>query len=384
MTEPTRTTAASPLPIVVCLDKFRGSATAAQACSWLAEGIRAAAPDVPVIERPLADGGEGTVEALVAVGYSLVRTTVMGPVEGMEVSAALAVRGTRAVIELAQASGLDLLRTGAPLAATTYGTGQLIRAALDLGCTQIVLAVGGSATTDGGAGMLTALGARLHDASGAELPLGGGHLRDAASLDLSGLDRRLASTEFVLASDVDNPLLGEDGAARVFAPQKGADPAQIERLEDGLERFSRLMTLRTGRDHTADPGAGAAGGTGFAALAALEARWEPGSTFMLTELDVPRLLRAASLCVVGEGRFDTQSLRGKAPHSAMALARKADVPVVLVAGDIALEGPDLTSLGLARAYSLLETAETPEDAFTRTEALLTAIGEQIGRLHWVG
>ncbi|WP_106401378.1 glycerate kinase [Actinocorallia populi] len=370
--------AASPLPVVVCLDKFRGSATAAQACSWLAAGIRAAVPGIPVIERPLADGGEGTVEALAAAGYSLVRTTVMGPVEGMEVSAALAVRGTRAVVELAQASGLDLLRIRSPLTATTYGTGQLIRTALDLGCTQIILAVGGSATTDGGAGMLTALGARLHDASGTQIPLGGGHLRDAVTLDLSGLDRRLAPTEFVLASDVDNPLLGRNGAAQVFAPQKGADPTQVEQLEDGLEHFSRLMTLRIGRDHTSSPGAGAAGGTGFAALTALEARWEAGSTFMLTELDVPRLLRAASLCVVGEGRFDAQSLRGKAPYSAMALARKAEVPVVLVAGDIALEDPDLTSLDLLHSYSLLETAETPEDSFTRTEALLTALGERIG------
>ncbi|WP_030171261.1 glycerate kinase [Spirillospora albida] len=366
------------MSVVVCLDKFRGSATAAQACAWLAAGIRAAGPGVPVVERPLADGGEGTVEALAAAGYSLVRADVMGPVAGMTVSAAIAVRGSRAVVELAQASGLALIPGGAPLTATTYGTGQLVRAALDLGCTQIVLAVGGSATTDGGAGLLTALGASVRDASGAPLPPGGGHLADAASLDLSGLDPRVPSVDVVLASDVDNPLLGPDGAARVFGPQKGAGPAQIERLEAGLARFADLMTARTGKDHTATPGAGAAGGTGFAALAALAARPQQGSAFMLDELDLPGLLRGAALCVVGEGRFDGQSLRGKAPCAAASLASRAHVPVTLVAGEIALPEPDLASLGITAAHSLLDVAETPRAAFERTEALLHAIGERIG------
>lgn len=365
------------MSVVVCLDKFRGSATAAQACAWLAAGIRAAAPGVPVVERPLADGGEGTVESLATAGYSLVRTDVMGPVEGTTVSAALAVRGPRAVVELAQASGLDLIPGGAPLTATTYGTGQLIRRALDLGCTQIVLAVGGSATTDAGAGLLTALGARLHDASGAPLPPGGGHLTNAATLDLSDLDPRIPSTEFILASDVDNPLLGPDGAAQIFAPQKGADPAQIKQLEAGLARFATLMTAHTGKDHTTTPGAGAAGGTGFAALTALAAHPRRGSTFMLDELGLPHLLQDAALCVVGEGRFDDQSLRGKAPHAAATLARRAHVPVTLVAGQITLPKPNLTPLGITAAHALLDLAETPEAAFEQTEALLYAIGERI-------
>ncbi|GAB2854758.1 glycerate kinase [Actinocorallia aurea] len=366
-----------PGTVVVCLDKFRGSATAAQACSWLAAGIRAAAPGVTVVERPLADGGEGTAAALATVGYSLVPVTVMGPLEGMTVSASLAVRGTRAVVELAQASGLDLVPDagGAPLTSTTYGTGQLIGRALDLGCTEIVLAVGGSATTDGGAGMLAALGARLHDEFGARLPLGGGYLRDVTSLDLSGLDRRLSSVEFVLAADVDSPLLGPEGAAQVFAPQKGADPAQIRRLEAGLERFSDLMVLHTAQDHRSSPGAGAAGGTGFAALTALNARWRQGSAFMLAELDLARLLQNAALCVVGEGRFDDQSLRGKAPYGALTLSRRAGVPVTLVAGDIAVSNPHL--LDVTGTHSLLALAGDPRTSFTRTRPLLHTIGQRI-------
>jgi glycerate kinase len=364
--------------IVVCLDKFRGTASASDACRWLAQGIRDTAAGHPVVERPVADGGEGTVDALVEAGYRPVAVQVLGP-SGHPGSATLAVRGGRAVVELAQASGLSLLGEDerAPLTATTHGTGQMIRAALDLGCRELVLAVGGSATTDGGAGMLQALGARIVDHHGSETRPGGAALADAARIDLSGLDPRLRETELTLASDVDNPLLGPTGAAAVFGPQKGATPEEVLLLEAGLRRFSLLMTALVGEDHAARPGAGAAGGTGFAALAALGARWRPGTDVLLAELGLDRTVRGAALVVVGEGCFDAQTLRGKAPVGAAALARAAGAPVVAVAGRVEVSDEELADHGIDRAYSLLARSGSLATAMADTPRLLGEVGREI-------
>ncbi|WP_433328323.1 glycerate kinase [Spirillospora sp. CA-294931] len=365
-------------PVVVCLDKFRGSATAREACAWLAGGLRAADPELSVVEIPLADGGEGTVEALLTAGYSPVHADVLGPT-GARVRAAFAVRGHRAVVELAQASGLDLVDDpdGAPLTATTYGTGQLIARALDLGCTEIVLAVGGSASTDGGAGLLQALGARITRSDGEEIAFGGAALSDATSLDLRDLDPRLREAGIVLASDVDNPLLGPEGAATVFAPQKGATPAQVQALEAALRRWAALISEATGTDHVAAAGAGAAGGAGFAALAVLGARRRNGTELVVSELGLAEALRGARLCVVGEGSFDAQSLRGKAPVAAAALAREAGVPVTLVAGRVSVAGAVLREHGIVSGHSLLEAAGSLQEAIDRAPGLLRAIGRTI-------
>ncbi|NKE64129.1 glycerate kinase, partial [Lentzea sp. PSKA42] len=225
-----------------------------------------------------------------------------------------AVRGSRAVIEMAQASGLDVLpgRRAAPLVADSHGTGELVRAALDHGCLDVVLAVGGSASTDGGAGLLRALGARITDSRGVPVGPGGAALTGAAHVDLSSLDFRLRLARMTLVSDVDNPLTGPSGAAAVFGPQKGASPRDVEVLERGLTQFASVVTQEIGRDLTGSP-RGAAGGAGFAALAALGARRVSGAEFVLAEIGVDTALREASLVVVGEGRFDEQSLRGKAP-----------------------------------------------------------------------
>jgi glycerate kinase len=358
-------------PLVVCLDKFRGSATAVQACHWLAEGVREADPTRPVLERPIADGGEGTVDALVAAGYQRVTRQVPGPL-GEPVAADLAVRGDRAVVELAQASGLHHVRPtpATALAATTRGTGALIAAALDLGCRDLVLAVGGSATTDGGAGLLQALGARL-------LPEGT-DLARAARLDLTGLDPRLRDARFTLASDVDNPLLGPHGAAAVFAPQKGAGPDEVARLEAGLTRCAALVAAATGADHSDAAGAGAAGGAGFAALAVLGATRVSGADFLLAELGLDDVLRDAAGVVVGEGAFDAQTLHGKAPVRAAALAAAHGVPVVAVAGRIAVSAADLAAHGITAAHDLLTVAGDQRTAMAEAERLLRQVGRRVG------
>ncbi|MEU4765041.1 glycerate kinase [Actinosynnema sp. NPDC023794] len=362
--------------VLVCLDKFRGSLTAEQACGHVVDGVADAGGRA--VAMPVADGGEGTVAALVRAGYDEVRVEVTGPT-GEPVRAAFAVRGEHAVVELAQASGLDVLPDGwlAPLTADTRGTGELIRAALDRGCRDIVLAVGGSATTDGGAGLLRALGARVVGASGEPVGPGGAALTGTARVDLSGLDPRLALARVTLASDVDNPLTGPNGAAAVFAPQKGATPRDVAVLERGLRRFAAVVAEEIGRDLSGEPGAGAAGGAGFAALAALDARRTSGADFVLRAIGVEDALREASLVVVGEGRFDEQSLRGKAPIGVAGAARRHGVPVVVVAGDVRLTGERLREVGVVAAWSLLERAGDVDTAMRQAPALLRAIGSEL-------
>lgn len=362
--------------VLVCLDKFRGCLTGAEACAAVAAGVVASGGRA--VAMPVADGGEGTLAALAGAGYRQVPVDVTGPT-GRPVRAAFAVRGSRAVIEMAQASGLDMLPGGrmAPLVADSHGTGELIRAALDHGCLDIVLAVGGSATTDGGAGLLRALGARITDARGVPVGPGGAALTGAARIDLSSLDFRLRLARLSLASDVDNPLTGPAGAAAVFGPQKGASPRDVEVLERGLRQFASVMAGSTGRDLRESPGAGAAGGAGFAALAALGARRVSGAEFVLGEVGVEDALRAASLVVVGEGRFDEQSLRGKAPVGVAAAARRHGVPVVVVAGDVRLSADRLRDIGAVAAWSLLERAGDLGVAISRASVLLTEIGREL-------
>lgn len=362
-------------PILVCLDKFRGCLTAEEASAAVALGVIAAGGHA--VAMPVADGGEGTLAALAGAGYRLVHADVRGPT-GRPVRASFAVRGTRAVIEMAQASGLDVLPGHpAPLVADSHGTGELIRAALDHGCLDLVLAVGGSATTDGGAGLLRALGARITDAHGVPVGPGGAALTTAAHIDLSTLDFRLRLARVTLVSDVDNPLLGPSGAAAVFAPQKGASPRDVEVLERGLRQFAAVVAAAVGRDLSSAAGAGAAGGTGFAALAALGAQRVQGASFVLGELGVEEALRGASLVVVGEGRFDEQSLRGKAPVGVAAAARRHGVPVVVVAGEVRLSADRLREGGVVAAWSLLDRAGSLDAAISRAPALLAEIGREL-------
>ncbi len=368
--------------VLVAADKFKGSLTAVEVAERVTAGLRRAVPDVEVTALPVADGGDGTVAAAVAAGFERRRIRVAGPL-GHEVDAAFAVRGDTAVVEMAEASGLQRLPAGvlAPLTASTYGSGELLRAALDEGVRTIVFGVGGSATTDGGAGMLTALGARFLDADGEPVAPGGGGLADLARADLSQLDPRLSTVELVLASDVDNPLTGPKGAAAVYGPQKGASPDDVEVLDAALAHYAKVLETEVGpraAGHAAAPGAGAAGGIGYGALL-VGARFRAGIEVMLDVLGFAAALEPAELVITGEGSLDEQTLHGKAPAGVAAAARAAGKEVVAVCGRLKLPPEALGRAGIRRAYPLTDVE--PDIAVCVSDAgpLLERVAERIGR-----
>jgi glycerate kinase len=367
--------------VLIAADKFKGSLTAVEVAGHVTAGIRRARPGATVVARPVADGGDGTVDAAVAAGYALREAEVTGPL-GIPVTARFAMRGRQAVVEMAQASGLTLLppHTFAPLTATTLGTGQLIAAALDAGARSIVLGVGGSATTDGGAGMLTALGAKLLDEDGDPVAQGGGPLRELASADLSALDERLRATEIVLASDVDNPLTGPKGAAHVYGPQKGADPVDVDALDSALEHLAHVLEASVGAraaQCAQAPGAGAAGGVGFAALLGLHATFRPGIEVMLEVVDFAKALGPADLVITGEGSLDAQTLHGKAPAGVAAAARAAGKRVVAVCGRLDLDEAALRGAGIDTAYALTDLEPDVERCIAEAGPLLERVGERL-------
>ncbi|MEU2226996.1 glycerate kinase [Streptomyces sp. NPDC018347] len=341
--------------VLIAADKFKGSLTAVQVAGRVTAGLRRVVPDLRVEALPVADGGDGTVDAAVAAGFERREVRVTGPL-GREVTAAFALRDGTAVVEMAEASGLQRLPAGvfAPLTASTYGSGELLRAALDAGARTIVFGVGGSATTDGGAGMLAALGARFLTEDGEPVPPGGGGLAELARADLSGLDPRLSSVELVLASDVDNPLTGPKGAPAVYGPQKGASPEDVAALDAALAHFAKVLEAEAGpraAEYAASPGAGAAGGIGYGALL-LGARFRPGIEVMLDVLGFAPALERASLVITGEGSLDEQTLHGKAPAGVAAAARAAGKEVVAVCGRLALSAEALAGAGIGAAYPL--------------------------------
>ena len=370
--------------IVIAPDKFKGSLSAPEVAEHVAAGIRSVDQAIVVDAAPVADGGEGTIDAAVAAGFTLRTTTVAGPI-GAPVVATFAVRGAEAVIEMAQASGLAALPDGTlhPLDAGTRGTGQLIRAALDAGCTRIVIGVGGSAGTDGGSGLLQGLGVRLLDAHGAELPGGGAALARLATVDTSGLDPRVAQCSFVLASDVDNPLTGPTGAAAVFGAQKGASADDIALLDDALEHFVAVLadTVGARASLAADaPGAGAAGGTGFAALAMLGAQRESGIDVVLELTDLASRLAGADLVITGEGSLDEQSLFGKTPVGVAQLAAAHGVPVYAVCGRTTLDDERLRAAGFERTFALTDLESDVDTCIRDAARLLETLGARIARL----
>ncbi|WP_051839306.1 glycerate kinase [Streptomyces sp. NRRL F-5126] len=360
--------------VLVAADKFKGSLTAVEVAERVTAGIRRAVPDARVEAVPVADGGDGTVAAAVAGGFERREVAATGP-RGERLAAAFALRDGTAVVEMAEASGLQHLPYGvfAPLTATTYGTGEVLRAALDAGARSIVLGVGGSATTDGGAGMLSALGAGFLDARGEPVGPGGGGLAALASADLTGLDPRLAATEIVLASDVDNPLTGPKGAAAVYGPQKGAAPADVAALDAALSRYAEVLEAAIGSRAAAAalaPGAGAAGGIGYGALVGLGAVFRSGIEVMLDVLGFDGALARAGLVVTGEGSLDEQTLHGKAPVGVAAAARARGVDVVAVCGRLALDPAALRGAGILRAYPLTALEADPARCMAEAGPLL--------------
>jgi glycerate kinase len=368
--------------VLIAADKFKGTLTAVQVAGRVTAGLRRIVPDLEVEALPVADGGDGTVAAAIAAGFERREVRVGGPL-GDPVTAAYALRGDTAVVEMAEASGLQRLPAGvfAPLTASTYGSGELLRAALDAGARTIVFGVGGSATTDGGAGMLAALGARFLDAGGEPVGPGGGGLRDLVTADLSGLDERFASVDLVLASDVDNPLTGPTGAPAVYGPQKGASPADVATLDAALTHFAAVLEKTVGEraaEYALAPGAGAAGGLGYGALV-LGARFRPGIEVMLDVLGFAAALEKATLVITGEGSLDEQTLHGKAPAGVAAAARAAGKEVVAVCGRLALPPKALGRAGIRRAYPLTEVEPDLARCIADPGPILERVAERIGR-----
>jgi glycerate 2-kinase len=388
--------------VVVAPDKFKGSVTARQAAAALAAGLSRGRPDLDVVEIPVADGGDGTVAAALAAGFAPRHVLAEGPV-GEPVGTTFAMRaetsggsagsprgaGT-AVIELADIAGLRRLPAErgaaalAPLTASTYGVGQVIAAALEAGAATVVLGLGGSASTDGGAGMVQALGVRLTDVGGHELARGGAALGELAAIDLAGVDKRVARARLLGASDVDNPLLGPAGAAAVFGPQKGASPQDVALLEHALGRWAALTATATGQELSASPGAGAAGGAGYGAMAYLGARLVPGADLVLDLIGFDAALTGAGLVITGEGRLDGQSLGGKAPVGVARAAARHGVPVIAVAGRVLLTPDELASAGFSAAYSLADLEPDPAVSIANAAELLERTGELVARGRLVG
>lgn len=377
------------MKIVICPDSFKESLPADAAAQAIAEGVREVWPGADCVCLPLADGGEGTLDALVsATGGQLLTRQVQGPL-GQPTLARFAVLGDgkTALIEMAEAAGLPLLLPAQrdPLRTSTYGVGELMAAALDLGVTRILLGLGGSATQDGGAGMLQALGARLLDANGQPLPPGGAALRQLAQLHLDGLDPRLARVTVEVACDVDNPLCGPRGSSAVFAPQKGADAAGVALLDAALAHWGAHLAQATGRPVAELPGAGAAGGMGAAALAVFAARLRPGIDWVMDALDFNAALHGADWVISGEGRADGQSAGGKVVSGVARRAQAAGVPLLVLAGSLGDGYQALYPLGVHAILpivpgpvSLAQALDHAADNLRRTARMAAAVWASAG------
>jgi glycerate 2-kinase len=370
-------------PVVVAPAPFKGALSASGAARAIAAGVRLTATGVETRLVPVADGGEGTLDALVAAARGRRRPVAASDPLGRPVTAAIGeLPGHVAVVELAQASGYERLTPDErdPELTSTYGTGQLIRAALDIGARRIIVGLGGSATTDGGLGLARALGARALDGDGRELAGRGADLARLARLDLSGLDRRLADTAIEVACDVDNPLVGPEGAAHVFGPQKGADPDAVARLDAGLARFADVARRETGVELAAMPGAGAAGGAAGGIVALLGGELVPGGRLILEAVHLEERLAGAGLCITGEGRIDATTGAGKAPAAVAAACAAAGVPCVALCGEVAVGPAALRRMGFAAAFPIGRERRRLPDALAATEHDLAAMGAALGGL----
>ena len=380
--------------VVVAPARFEGSLGAGQAAEAIQAGLRRARPDAEVVRLPVGDGGPGTLEALLAAGFRRVPATASGPT-GEPLAAAIAVHGPRAFVEPAQAiglerrpsveparaSGLERLPRGrpAPLAATSRGAGELVAAALDAGARELVLGTGASVAPDGGAGMAAALGARLLDRDGADLPPGGAALLRLARVDTSGLDPRLRGVRVTVACDADLPLVGPDGAAQAAGRQAGAGPDEVLLLEGALRRYARVLADELGLDLAATPGAGAAGGLAAGAAAFLRAELRPGVEPVLELAGFERAVAGADLVVTGEATLDARSLAGGAPLGVARAAGGHGVPVVALAGAVEVADRELRAAGFEEAHALTELEPDPARAAAEAGPLLERLAERAGR-----
>lgn len=375
------------MKIVIASDSFKGSLSSLEVAEAAARGIHNVMPEAEVIEMAVADGGEGTAETLIrALSGERVICRADDPL-GRPIDAGYGIitmaEGKTALIDMASAGGLTLLNPGErnPMVATTIGTGQMILDAYTRGCRRFVIGIGGSATCDGGAGMLAALGIGLLDKNGHRLPPGGGALRNLASIDVSEAMADVLNCPFTIICDVTNPLCGAEGAARVFGPQKGASPTQVEQLEEGMQRYARVIEATIGSKVADTPGAGAAGGLGAAFLAFFNCQLKAGVDAVLDLAGFDEVVNDADLVITGEGKIDSQTLYGKLPQGVCRRASAARVPTVAIAGCVE-NTRDLLKNGFAGVFPILHRPATLAEALNPTEAAanISAIAASIATL----
>lgn len=356
---------------VLAPDSFKESMSALEACQAMQRGILAVEPEASCIAVPMADGGEGTLEALLyACQGEKVACQVQGPLSSQSISTYFAVidAGKTAVIEMAKANGIDLLSPEQrnPMLTSTYGTGQMLLQALDLGVSQVILGLGGSVTNDGGSGLAQALGARFYDQEGEALAVCGGNLNQIAHIDLSQLDARLKQTEIVIASDVNNPLYGANGAAHIFAPQKGADAAMVKQLDANLQHYAAQVEQVVARDFSKHAGAGAAGGLGFGLMAFCGATMQSGAELVIEQTALDRKIQSADYVLTGEGKIDGQTHLGKTPFAVAQVAKRLNKPVIAFAGVL---GDDIQAL-YTQGFSQIININPPN--INQTQAMQNA------------
>lgn len=372
------------MKIVIAPDSFKGSMSARNVCLAVKKGILRVFPRANVVEVPLADGGEGTVESMVYASTGSIREVEVKDPLGRSVIAAYGVLGDgkTAVIEIAQASGLPLVAEAErnPLITTSYGTGQLILHALDQGYRKFIIGLGGSATNDAGVGMLKALGVKFYDQNGNEISKGGGLLSELAYFDDSGMDSRLNESVFMVASDVTNPLCGYNGASAVFGPQKGATSEMIKTLDQALKRFADIVYKQLGADVRGLPGAGAAGGMGAALMSFLNGRFISGVEIIMEVVGLEEKLKDADLVITGEGRLDSQTLSGKVISGVCKLARKHRIPVIALCGTTKIAGEQMDGLELEAAFPLVPGPCRLTDAMENGPIWAADRTEQVMRL----
>lgn len=372
------------MKVVIAPDSFKESLTAKQVCDAIQAGLARVWNDAKFVTIPVADGGEGTVQSLVDATHGrIVEVKVMGP-QGKRVEAFYGMLGDNqtAVIEMAAASGLHHVPMSQrdPKLTTSFGTGELIRHALDQGVTKLIIGLGGSATNDAGVGMLAALGARFSNADGEPIQLTGGGLRELANIDVSELDPRLLSCDLLVACDVNNPLCGDKGASAVFGPQKGATAEDVQLLDGALQQFACLTQQVTGKTVLHSAGAGAAGGMGAALLAYTHAILRPGIEIVLDTVQLAHQVSDADLVITGEGRIDSQTVHGKTPMGVAKVARRFNVPVIALSGCTGDNYQAVYQCGIDAVFAAVPRAMTLEDALKESDFNLADLAENVARL----
>lgn len=359
------------MKILIAPDSYKGSLSAKKVASAMAQGIYKVFTDAEVFEKPIADGGEGTVDALVSSSGGKLQPVVVTDPLGASVKAVYGILGDgkTAVIEMAAASGLPLVQVEkrTPMTTTTFGTGEIIKHALDAGCRKLLIGIGGSATNDGGVGMAQALGVSFLDQNGREVGYGGGQLEQIETIDMRGLDPRLKQCKIEIACDVSNPLCGPDGAAEVYGPQKGATKQMVKLLDQGLAHLAYKISEQLNIDIKDVPGAGAAGGCGAGLLAFLSAELKPGVKIILDAMGLEQLMNGIDLVLTGEGHTDGQTAYGKAPAGIASMAKKYDLPVICISGGLGLDSDLLYERGVDAMFDVTPHPMDLSEAMENTE-----------------